>query len=66
MDAAIWNDTLVELPSNCLLRTFNDEFTSDTVHVEQSDKTGFVRASVLFSKFPVALLTQVPDVARQN
>jgi (1->4)-alpha-D-glucan 1-alpha-D-glucosylmutase len=66
LNAAIWKDTLVELPSNCVSRTFYNEFTSDTISVEQSDTTGFVRASVLFSKFPVALLTQVPEVAGQN
>ena len=61
-DATIWKDTLVELPSNCLSRIFHNEFTSDTVSVEQSETTKFVRASVLFSGFPVALLTQAPDV----
>lgn len=66
LNAAMWKDTLVELPSNCVSRTFHNEFTSDSVSVEESDTIRFVRASVLFSKFPVALLTQVPDVVGQN
>jgi (1->4)-alpha-D-glucan 1-alpha-D-glucosylmutase len=66
LNAAMWKDTLVEVPSNCLSRSFHNEFTSDTVPVEESGATGLIKASVLFSGFPVALLTEIPGIGKQG
>jgi len=60
-DGSAWDDTYVELPSDFAADTYRHQFTLETIGVEKSGTTSFLRASALLPRFPVALLTPISD-----
>ncbi len=52
-----WEDTRIELPSTAAVRRLRDTFTGHQIVPDEADGGLSVKASRLFARFPVALLT---------